>query len=343
MIFRTAIIQFIGLCLLALLIIRAIPLLTPMLNHAIQDHTRQVFDDHGLNWVNIAFHERDISLSGLTLDQEAHNQAINLAKSLWYVRNIHDNISPKPIKPYTMQLYADRKKLTLDTYIESEAQKVKIQEIVQQTKQNRNVNNNIKIALGAPEKWLALQMLLFKYINKLELLSVSIIENDLSISAAAKQQKTIDQFKNEFKNIRDMGFSITQHDLFAYDYAILACQQRFQSLLSKENIKFASNKAVIQESSFNLLETLKNNILLCMKAKVKIVGHTDNVGNDEDNQVLSYNRASAVRSWLFNYGGIPLERLEVIGKGASEPIESNDTKAGRAQNRRIEFIVEGVE
>lgn len=343
MTFRTAIIQLIGLLLLAVLIIRAIPLLIPLVSQHMHNHTQKIFNDNGFNWVNIAYHERDISLSGITLDQQTHKDVINLTKSLWYVRNIHDNITPKVVKPYTLYLYADREKLTIETYVENKAHKAELQENIKQIKQQRNVIKDIKMAFGKPEKWAELQTLLLKNINQLELLSVAVVENDLTISAAAKRQKTIDELKAEFKNIKDMGFNITQHDLFAYDYAVSACQKRFQALLSKDNIKFESNQSVIQESSFSLLEDLKNNALLCINAKIKVVGHTDNIGSDNDNQTLSYDRASAVKGWLFSHGGIPLERLEAIGKGASEPIASNETKAGRAQNRRIEFIVEGIE
>lgn len=342
MTFRTAIIQLMGIGLLVALIIRAIPLLTPMVNQAIQDHTQQVFNNHGLNWVNIAFHDRDISLSGLTLDQETHHQAVSLAQSLWYVRDIHDNITPKPIKPYTMQLYVDRKKLKLDTYVGSEEGKQTIKTLIQESKENRKIEEAIQVAFGQPDKWLALQTLLFKYVNKLELLSVSIIENDLSISAAASHQAMIDQLKGEFRNIKNMGFNITHYDFFAYDYAKFTCQKTFKALMATENIQFESSKSEIKAVSYSLLEKIKKNALLCTNSKINIIGHTDNVGNDEENRTLSYNRALAVKAWLFNHGGIPLERLEAIGKGESEPIESNDTKAGRAKNRRIEFIVEDI-
>ncbi|MGV6809050.1 MAG: OmpA family protein [bacterium] len=343
MIFRTIFIQLIGLCLIALFIIRGIPLLTPLVDQAIQNQTKQVFNEHGLTWVNIAFHERDISLGGSTLDQAAHHQAISLAKSLWYVRNIHDNITPKPIKPYTMQLYADRQKLTIDTYVESQENKSKIKEIIHEINKNRELKEDIKVAFGQPEHWLALQTLLFKYIDRLELLSVSVIENDLSISAAANQQKVLDQLKSEFRNIKNMGFNITQYDFFAYDYAKFTCQNKFKSLTAKENIQFESGKSVIEKSSYDLLAEIKKNALLCINSKINIVGHTDNRGDDDENRQLSYNRALAVKAWLFTHGGIPLARLEAIGKGSSEPIENNNTKAGRAKNRRIEFIVEDIE
>ncbi len=73
--------------------------------------------------------------------------------------------------------------------------------------------------------------------------------------------------------------------------------------------------------------------------RVEISGHTDNVGTQEYNQVLSLERAQAVRYWLIQKG-IASNRMKTVGKGENEPVASNDTIAGRAENRRIEFYVQ---
>jgi len=69
--------------------------------------------------------------------------------------------------------------------------------------------------------------------------------------------------------------------------------------------------------------------------KVKIVGHTDNIGDDNYNLELSKERAAEVLK-IFNRKGIDFERLSSDGKGESEPVSSNDTDAGRQENRRID-------
>jgi OOP family OmpA-OmpF porin len=70
--------------------------------------------------------------------------------------------------------------------------------------------------------------------------------------------------------------------------------------------------------------------------KVMITGHTDSVGSDAYNQGLSERRANAVRSYLVNQGADG-NMLEAKGMGESKPVASNDTKEGRAKNRRVEF------
>jgi len=76
------------------------------------------------------------------------------------------------------------------------------------------------------------------------------------------------------------------------------------------------------------------------KAKVTIVGHTDNVGSAEYNQTLSEKRAQAVLEALAERG-IERERMTAIGKGMTEPVADNATEAGRQKNRRVEILIEG--
>ena len=70
-----------------------------------------------------------------------------------------------------------------------------------------------------------------------------------------------------------------------------------------------------------------------------IVGHTDHTGSDEYNQKLSERRAASLGKRLVE-NGIEAERIEMSGKGEKEPVASNETAAGRAQNRRIEVAIQ---
>lgn len=72
---------------------------------------------------------------------------------------------------------------------------------------------------------------------------------------------------------------------------------------------------------------------------IRIEGHTDSSGKKASNQRLSEERAIAVRDYLVSRG-VPSEKVQVNGLGSSHPIASNNTKAGRAHNRRIEIVVQ---
>lgn len=85
------------------------------------------------------------------------------------------------------------------------------------------------------------------------------------------------------------------------------------------------NKAV------ELLQSNKN-------IKVQINGHTDNIGSESENLQLSVNRALAVENYLVQ-AGIAADRLSHKGFGESQPVDTNDTEAGRANNRRTELEI----
>lgn len=83
-----------------------------------------------------------------------------------------------------------------------------------------------------------------------------------------------------------------------------------------------------------LAEVLKNN----PDTNINIYGHTDSKGTDSYNQGLSERRAAAVKSYL-NSQGVSSGRMYAMGVGEKEPVATNDTDAGRAQNRRVEFAI----
>ena len=100
-----------------------------------------------------------------------------------------------------------------------------------------------------------------------------------------------------------------------------------------------------ETAKFDLKPTSKaelNKLIAFLKANPKLVieigGHTDNVGKPKDNQLLSENRAKAVKDYLVE-NGIDFNRLKTKGYGDTTPIASNETDEGRAENRRTEFKV----
>lgn len=77
-----------------------------------------------------------------------------------------------------------------------------------------------------------------------------------------------------------------------------------------------------------------------MERRASVAGYTDNVGSDGMNQTLSENRASSVRDYLVKEG-VAAGSVTSNGFGETLPVASNDTSAGRQQNRRVELLVSG--
>lgn len=106
-----------------------------------------------------------------------------------------------------------------------------------------------------------------------------------------------------------------------------------------QNIFFETGSAVLDPRSQTEINFLNKLLTDYPNMAINITGHTDNVGGEQDNLVLSEQRALAVRQALLNKGITP-SRLSHAGKGESEPIASNDTEEGRQANRRTEFTVQ---
>jgi len=104
------------------------------------------------------------------------------------------------------------------------------------------------------------------------------------------------------------------------------------------NVFFDPEKAVLRPESTAELERLVKLLNETPKLKIHLCGHTDNVGQIDANKDLSQKRAQAVANYLVDHKIKP-ERLQVTGYGATIPIASNATEAGRQQNRRTEFKV----
>jgi OOP family OmpA-OmpF porin len=103
-------------------------------------------------------------------------------------------------------------------------------------------------------------------------------------------------------------------------------------------ILFDVNSAIIKPESYGTLKEMATVLKENPDLKVKIIGHTDADGKDADNLDLSKRRAAAVKESLAKEFGIDEARMEADGKGESELIDKNDSSAGKANNRRVEFI-----
>ena len=104
-------------------------------------------------------------------------------------------------------------------------------------------------------------------------------------------------------------------------------------------VNFEFDKATLTKDSETILWRAYNAMVANGAVDVVITGHTDNVGTQQYNQVLSLERAQTVRNWLVEKG-IVSNRMRTVGRGENETVASNATDEGRAANRRIEFFVE---
>lgn len=106
-----------------------------------------------------------------------------------------------------------------------------------------------------------------------------------------------------------------------------------------KNVLFATGSATLLPVSSQELDRLVDILQQSPNLKVEIAGHTDDIGEELDNQQLSEERAAAVSRYLQEQG-VAMTRISIKGYGESRPVASNETEAGRAENRRTTFRLE---
>lgn len=113
-------------------------------------------------------------------------------------------------------------------------------------------------------------------------------------------------------------------------------------LVMPGNITFASGSSDISSSFYPTLNSLVKVFQEFDKNGVEIIGHTDSTGSNDLNMRLSRERAQSVASYLAS-NGVSSARISAMGVGSSQPIASNDTADGRAQNRRVEINLRPIQ
>jgi OOP family OmpA-OmpF porin len=110
-------------------------------------------------------------------------------------------------------------------------------------------------------------------------------------------------------------------------------------VISLLGIQFPPGKSTIDNSSAALMQKVRNALQLFPGASISVEGHTDAVGSDSANLILSQDRADAVKAYLVNNFNMDPEKVSSVGYGEARPVATNETPEGRARNRRIDLVI----
>lgn len=182
-------------------------------------------------------------------------------------------------------------------------------------------------------------------LKNLDSKKITTIEVD-SVSGTYAAVMTVKNNEDVLLTIKNPGSSFTSQVIHASDSAIGKPQKLNLSIDSIKvgntykinNINYKSNSADLTSESKMIVESFANYLKDNPQIKIEIHGHTDNAGAAATNLALSTDRAFTVYDVL-QQNGIPKERMSYKGFGGSKPIANNGTEAGKAQNRRTEFVV----
>jgi len=121
--------------------------------------------------------------------------------------------------------------------------------------------------------------------------------------------------------------------------ASIARQGETIAVTFKSDLLFDFNSAVLKPGAYSEIDRMARILVQYPNTRIRIEGHTDNIGSESYNLKLSQQRAEAVKNILISKGVSP-SRITVIGYGESRPRAGNDTPAGRQLNRRVEVYIE---
>jgi outer membrane protein OmpA-like peptidoglycan-associated protein len=104
------------------------------------------------------------------------------------------------------------------------------------------------------------------------------------------------------------------------------------------DVTFSTGQSTIDPSFYPVLNDVAQVFVNFPATRVNITGHADSVGDEQYNMQLSLERATSVGNYLVSRG-VAMQRVYAYGAGETQPVATNDTDGGRAQNRRVEILL----
>src|ERR1700730_9312162 len=245
--------------------------------------------------------------------------------------------------PYVFQAYKDpvAVTVTLSGYVPDNNVHVAIVQAATRKFFSEKVVDNLKESIGAPAGFAAAVVPALGALSRLSTGTLVVADREVKLSGDAFYDGAATQLRvglaRDFPQTFQYKADVTVKPAAApVDSTV--CQQLFSDLLGKGKIRFESGRANIDPDSAGLLDRLIETALRCPTTAIEIAGHTDSDGEDAANQALSEKRAQAVVDYLVK-AGLPAARFTAVGYGSTQPVADNESDEGKAQNRRIEFMV----
>jgi len=312
----------------------------------------------------------------LTIEQQVAVTTLPLEKELVQTPEAPVAVADKAqkIDPYTMTIVKDEEnKVSLNGYVDSSERQNLLVAYAQELFGSENVTDDLKVASGAPEDWEHISSFALDCLKDVDYGNMKLSNQSYEFTGHLPSPSIKEKFLDGIRSV--MSDPENKYSRYRGDYIITApveepkgivkkeaakkaltpkvkpveaqisieaCQKSLDSLLANKKVLFDLNKASISKNSYTLLNSVHKNMKECHVSHLEIAGHTDASGSAAYNQRLSDLRSESIKRY-FVKKGFSKNKLSAIGYGESKPIASNSSREGRAKNRRIEFIVKGVE
>jgi len=289
----------------------------------------------------ITLTDNKVALSGMARELGGREAIAAALKNLPEGFSVAANDVKAP--PYIFQAYKDpvAVTLTLTGYVPDNNVHAALVAAAARKFFSEKVVDNLKASVGAPSGFAAAVVPALGALSRLSTGTLVVTDREVKLSGDALYEAAAGQIR------AGLGKDFPQGWQFKPEISVkpaaapvdsTVCQQLFAELLGKARIRFESGKAEIVADSAGLLDRLTETALRCPNANIEVAGHTDTDGEEAANQALSEKRAQAVTDYLVR-AGLPASRFMPIGYGSAQPVAGNDSDEGKAQNRRIDFVV----
>ena len=289
----------------------------------------------------VTLSDNKVTLSGMTRELGGREAIAAALKNLPEGYSVAANEVKAP--SYIFQAYKDpvAVTLTLTGYVPDNNVHAALVAAAGRKFFSEKVVDNLKASIGAPAGFAAAVAPALGALSRLSTGTLVVTDREVKLSGDALYEAAATQIR------AGLGKDFPQGWQFKPEISVkpaaapvdaTVCQQLFADLLGKARIRFESGKADIVADSAGLLDRLIETALRCPNANIEVAGHTDSDGEEPANQALSEKRAQAVADYLVK-AGLPANRFTPVGYGSTQPIAGNDSDQGKAQNRRIDFVV----
>ncbi len=328
---------------------------------SMENDIRAALDSNGYNNIQVDMSGNVATLSGEAASEAAKAGAISVAentecsacknKRRWH--EVRDDITSKtmPVQsPYTFNAVKNLDgTVTVNGFVPSETAKADILLAANRIFNTKVIDRKIRVASGAPdEKFLDVTE---GYMTELAALDKGTFSQEgyngllKGTASDVNVRNRINEAGKNFPGKYAAGFraNINVPEVVVPAAgeikSVSVCQKLFEEVKSDKRIQFETGAANIKgASSFDLLNTIASAANRCPSFRIEIGGHTDSVGDEGYNQRLSEARAATVKNYLSDQQ-VEADRLTAVGFGETRPRATNDTREGRAENRRITFTV----
>jgi OOP family OmpA-OmpF porin len=289
----------------------------------------------------ITLSDTKVNLAGMARDLGGREAIAAALKNLPEGYSVAANEIKAP--PYVFQAYKDpvAVTVTLSGYVPDNNVHAALATTAARKFFNEKVVDNLKASVGAPSGFANAVGPALGALSRLSTGTLVVSDREVKLSGDVLYDAAAGQIR------AGLGKDFPQGWQFKADVSVkpaaapvdaTVCQQLFADILAKGRIRFNAGRDTISPDSAGLIDRLIETALRCPNVNIEIAGHTDADGEDGFNQALSEKRAQAVIDYLVK-AGLPANRFTAMGYGSSQPLAGNDTDEGKAQNRRIDFVV----